>query len=92
MLGKALSPDNILFSTLVERANAKVVICLDNDTKEIETLKICRLLEDTRLSGRIYYIQMNEYKDFGDAFEKGGIAGIVKCIRSAKKYDKDKDF
>ena len=35
---------------------------------------------------------MDEYKDFGEAFEKDGVDGIVKVLRSAKKYDKDKDF
>lgn len=92
MLGKSLTSDSVLFSKLVEYANGKIFICLDNDTKEIETLKICRLLEGTKLSGRIYYIKMNEYKDFGEAFEKDKIKGITKCIRSAVKYDKDKDF
>ena len=92
MLGKSLTQDNALFSALVERAKAKIIVCLDNDTKEAESLKICRLLDGTKLSGRIYWIQMDEYKDFGDAFEKDGIEGVVKCIRSAKKYDKDKDF
>ena len=92
MLGKFLTKDSELFKTLVERANAKVIICLDNDTQEIETLKICRLLNDTRLSDRIWYVNMDEYKDFGEAFEKDGVDGIVKVLRSAKKYDKDKDF
>lgn len=92
LLGKSLSKDSVLFSTLVNRANAKVILCLDNDTKEEESLRICRELDATRLEGRVYYILMNEYKDFGDAFEKGGTKGIVKCLRSAKKYDKDKDF
>ncbi len=92
MLGKFLTKDSELFKTLVERANAKVIICLDNDTQEIETLKICRLLNDTRLSDRIWYVNMDEYKDFDEAFEKDGVNGIVKVLRSAKKYDKDKDF
>ena len=92
MLGKSLTADNRLFSAITEHAMARVIICLDNDTKDNETLEICRLLEDTKLSGRIWFIRMNEYKDFGDAFEKDGINGIVKCIRSAVKYDKDKDF
>ena len=92
MLGKVLTPDSALFETLVERARAKVIICLDNDTKDEESLKICRLLDSTKLSGRVYYIQMNEYKDFGEAFEKDEVKGIVKCLRSAKKYDRDKDF
>ena len=92
LLGKSLTPDNALFSALVERAKAKVVVCLDNDTKDTETLKICRLLDSTKLSGRVWFIQMDEYKDFGDAFEKDGIKGIVNCLRSAVKYDKDKDF
>lgn len=92
MLGKFLTKDSELFKFLVERANARVIICLDNDTKEIETLKICRLLNETRLSGRIWYIQMSEYKDFGEAFEKDGVKGITKVLRSAKKYDQNNDI
>lgn len=92
LLGKVLTGDNTVFKAIVERAKAKIIVCLDNDTKEAETLKICRLLETTKLSGRIYYIQMNEYKDMCDAFEKGGISGVAKCLRSAVRYDKDKDF
>ena len=92
MLGKFLTKESALFKFLVERARARVIICLDNDTKEIETLKICRLLNETRLSGRIWYIRMDEYKDFGEAFEKDGVKGITKALRSAVKYDQDKDI
>lgn len=92
LLGKVLTDDNAVFKAIVERAKARIIICLDNDTKELETLKICRLLESTKLSGRVWYIQMNEYKDMGEAFEKGGIKGVIKCLRSAVKYDKNKDF
>ena len=92
MLGKSLTQDNALFSAIVERAKAKVILCLDNDTKESESLKICRLLDSTKLSGRIYYILMDKYKDFGEAFEKDGIAGIAYCLRSAIKYNRDLDF
>jgi DNA primase len=92
MLGKFLTKDSELFKTLVERAKAKVIICLDNDTKEEESLKICRLLNETKLSGRIWYIRMDEYKDFGEAFEKDGVKGITKVLRSAVKYDQDKDI
>jgi hypothetical protein len=92
LLGKFLTRDSELFKFLTERANARVIICLDNDTKEVETLKICRLLNETRLSGRIWYIQMDEYKDFGEAFEKDGIKGITKVLRSAIKYNQDKDI
>lgn len=92
LLGKFLNQDSATFRFLVERANARVIICLDNDTTLEQTLRICRLLNTTRLSGRIWYIEMDEYKDFGEAYEKDGIFGIAKCLRSAKKYDEDKDF
>lgn len=92
MLGKYLTPDFKLFKTLVERAKARVIVCLDNDTKTSETLKICRALDETKLCGRVYFIEMDEYKDFGEAFEKDNVEGIVKCLRSAKKYERDKDI
>lgn len=92
LLGKFLTKESALFKFLVERARARVIICLDNDTKEIETLKICRLLNETKLSGRIWYIRMDEYKDFGEAFESDGVKGITKVLRSAVKYDQDKDI
>ncbi len=92
LLGKTLPKDCKTYEAIVERANAKVVVCLDNDTKEEETLKICRMLNDTRLSGRIWYVRMDEYKDFGDAYEKNGAKGAISCIRTMQKYDKDRDF
>lgn len=92
MLGKSLSQDSALFKFLVERANARVILCLDNDTTEEESLKICRIFNPTRLAGRIWYILMDEYKDFGEAFEKDGVKGIVKVLRTAKKYDIDSDI
>ena len=92
MLGKFLTRDSELFKMLVERAKARIIVCLDNDTTEEQSLKICRLLNETRLSGNIWYIPMDEYKDFGDAFEKDGIFGITKCLRAAKKYDTDNDL
>lgn len=92
LLGKSLDRDSATYRFLTEKANARVIVCLDNDTKEEESLKICRLLNETKLSGRIWYIRMDEYKDFGEAFEKDGVKGITKVLRSAIKYDQDKDI
>lgn len=86
MLGKKLSKESLLYRRLLERANGYIYIALDSDTHINETKSIYRLLNVGRLKGKIRYIRMNRYKDFGEAFEHEGRKGIVKLIKNAQTF------
>lgn len=86
LMGKQLYTDSKLYKTLIQKANANVFICLDNDTHISETKKIYKLLNKDKLRGNIRYIRMNEYKDFGDVFEKNGKQGIIDLLNQSKKF------
>lgn len=87
MLGKKLTKDMVLYEKLINRANGPIYIALDSDTDINETKRIYMLLDNGRLKGKIHYIRMEEYKDFGDAYEKGGKPNIIKLLKSAKQFD-----
>ena len=86
MLGKTLTRECELFRKLARDARASVTVCLDGDTEDYETERICSLLASTRLRGRVKYIEMGKYKDFGEAFQIGGKRAIIDLIRSAKTF------
>ena len=91
MLGKALNKKSELYSHIIEKANANVVIVLDGDTTEDETKRIYRLLDRGRLRGKIRYIRMGTdelpWKDFGEAYEDDGKKSIIKCLKNIKQYN-----
>ena len=90
MLGKYLTKNMELYSKLVERANANIIICLDGDTEIEETKRIYCLLNTGRLSGKIKYIRLGTeelpWKDFGEIYEDKGREGIIKAMKSAKQF------
>ena len=90
MLGKYLTKKMELYTKLVERANANIVICLDGDTEIEETKRIYCLLNTGRLSGKIKYIRLGTdelpWKDFGEIYEDKGKEGIIKAMKSAKQF------
>jgi hypothetical protein len=85
-MGKQLYNDSRLYDMLVKRSNANIIICLDSDTDISETKRIYRLLNKGRLKGRIRYIRMNEYKDFGEIFERNGKQGLINILSQAKQF------
>lgn len=87
LLGKVLTKDASIYTTLMKKSNGNVIICLDGDTLEKETKKIYRLLDNGRLKGHVFYIRMEKYKDIGELYEKEGKIGIIGLLRSAKKYN-----
>ena len=87
LLGKFLLKDSELYRKLYTKANANIIICLDSDTTIEETKRIYNMLNVGRLRGRIKYIELDEYKDFGEIYEKFGKKGIINAIKSAKKFD-----
>ena len=86
MLGKFLLKDSELFRKLYNKANANIIICLDGDTTIEETKKIYNMLNIGRLRGRIKYITLQEYKDFGEIYENKGKKGLIETVKMAKQF------
>lgn len=87
LLGKTLSTKSELYRKIRERANANVTIALDSDTTVEETADIYRKLNTGRLSGKIWFVNLNKYKDFGETYENEGSGGIVRLMRTREKFD-----
>lgn len=86
LMGKQLYSDSRLYDMLVKRSNANIIICLDSDTDISETKRIYRLLNKGRLKGRIRYIRMDKYKDFGEIFERDGKQGLMNTLANQKQF------
>lgn len=86
LMGKQLYMDSHLYKMLTKKANANIIICLDSDTDISETKRIYRLLNKGNLKGRIRYIRMDKFKDFGEVFEKEGKQGIINLLRLNKQF------
>lgn len=91
LLGKTLTKESETYRQLKTKANAKIIICLDSDTKPIETKKTYRLLNTGRLKNKIWYVQLGKgevpWKDFGEAYEAEEKEGIIKILKSARQYN-----
>ena len=86
LLGKFWIKNSELYRKLYTQANANIIICLDGDTTIDETKRIYKLLNSGRLRGKIKYITLDKYKDFGEIYENEGKSGIINTIRSAKQF------
>ena len=60
LMGKFLNNKMELYTKLMERANANVIICLDGDTTIDDVKRIYKVLDRGRLKGRIKYIRLGE--------------------------------
>lgn len=87
LLGKKLTRDMALYEKIVSRANGPIYIALDSDTDINETKCIYSLLNNGRLKNKIFYIRMEKYKDFGEAYEDGGRKNIIELLKTAKQFD-----
>lgn len=86
LMGKQIYTDSRLYQMLMKRANGNIIICLDNDTDISETKRIYRLLNKGRLKGKIRYIEMDKYKDFGEIFESEGKLGLINALSQSKTF------
>jgi hypothetical protein len=86
-MGKQLYKDSYLYEMLMKCANGNIIICLDNDTDISETKRIYSLLNKGRLRNKIRYIRMEEFKDFGEIFEKQGKLGLINILMQAKTFN-----
>lgn len=87
LLGKKLTADTALYEKLIRKANGPIYIVLDSDTDINETKKIYVLLNKGHLKGKIYYIRMKKYKDFGEAYEAEGRKGIIRLLKQRKQFE-----
>lgn len=90
MLGKSLSEKTMIYRTLMDRARGKVIICLDGDTENSETMRIYKVLNKGTLKGNVRFVRMGTdnlpWKDFGEAYEAEGKEGIIKILSNSQKY------
>ena len=86
LLSKTLQTDSALYDRLMTRENGKVYICLDADTDISETKRIYKLLNMGKLRGKIWYIRLTNYKDYGELYEKYGKGGIIWATRTARQF------
>lgn len=86
LLGKSLSKNSETYKKIHDYAKAKIIICLDSDTDIIETKKIYNLLNRGKLRGRIWYVRMDKYKDFGELYESEGKEGIMELLKNKKQF------
>jgi hypothetical protein len=86
LMGKQLYKDSYLYDCLMKKCNGNVYVCLDSDTDISETKRIYRLLNKGRLKGKIRYIRMTKYKDFGEVFETENKLGIINMLRQSKQF------
>lgn len=87
LLGKSLHKKSKLYEDLINKANAKIIICLDADTDISETKRIYNLLNVSRLKNKIWYIRLNKFKDFGEIYQMLGKIGIINAIRTMKQFN-----
>jgi hypothetical protein len=89
LLGKALS-DQLKFK-LHDRANANIVIVLDDDAYE-DAMNIYRDLNSARLYNKIRFCKTPEKYDPSDVFKLLGNEGIVKLLNKSYKIPEIKLF
>lgn len=84
LLGKALNEDFVLYSAIVEKARANVIIMLDNDAiddaKEMYRFLNCGVLKD-----RIRIVECPNGYDPSLFYQKFGKKGILNLMRSARR-------
>lgn len=86
LMGKQLHKDSRLYETILKKANGNIFICLDSDTDITETKRIYHMLNKGRLKGKLRYIRMDKYKDFGETFESEGKQGIINLMLKSKQF------
>ena len=86
LMGKQLYKDSRLYETIMKKSNGNIIICLDSDTEISETKRIYKMLNKGRLKGKIKYLRMDKYKDFGEIFESDGKQGLINVLSQAKQF------
>jgi len=86
LLGKTLKSDYATFKAVVNKAKANVNVLLDDDATD-DAKKIYKLLNSTKLKGRVRMIECPSGYDASDIYQKFGKKGIIKLMKRARKLD-----
>lgn len=86
LLGKTMSPR--LYETLLEKSNGDIIILLDPDAKTY-AYKIYKELESTKLSDKIWIVDLPLNLDIAEIREKYGQAGVLKALKNVRKLTID---
>ena len=86
LLGKTLKSDYATFNAVVNKAKTNVNILLDDDATD-DAKKIYKLLNSTKLKGRVRMIECPSGYDASDIYQKFGKKGIIKLMKRARKLD-----
>lgn len=87
LLGKTLTRDCELYKTLIKKCKGRIIIALDADTDITETKRIYNMLNFGPLRDKIWYIRLDEYKDFGEVYETMGKRGIIQTLKKIKQFN-----
>lgn len=86
LLGKTLKHDYATFKAIVNKAHTNVNILLDDDALN-DAKKIYKMLNSTKLKGRVRLIICPEGYDASDIYQKFGKKGIKRLMRKTEKMD-----
>lgn len=86
LLGKTLKMDYATYRAIIKKARANVNILLDDDAIE-DAKKIYKLLNSSRLKGKIRLIECPKGYDASDIYQKYGKRGIKTLMKRAKEMD-----
>lgn len=82
LLGKVLS-DN-LFKKLLKYSESKIIVLLDSDAY-MDSIKIYKKLNSTKLYGRVLLVRLPNGFDISDINQRLGKEGVLKVLMSANK-------
>lgn len=82
LLGKVLS-DN-LFKKLLKYSESKIIVLLDSDAY-MDSIKIYKKLNSTKLYGRVLLVRLPNGFDISDINQRLGKEGVIKVLMSANK-------
>jgi len=82
LLGKVIS-DN-LFKKLLKYSESKIIVLLDSDAY-MDSIKIYKKLNSTKLYGRVLLVRLPNGFDISDINQRLGKEGVLKVLMSANK-------
>lgn len=86
LLGSTLSDDCEVYKKVTEFCREKVIVMLDDDAYS-KALKIYRLLDKSRLNGRVKMVNCPSGYDPSDVYRDFGRKGMLNLLNSAERLD-----
>lgn len=85
LLGKSLKVDSLLFRTIIKKCNGRIIIVLDGDAvNDIKSIYV--KLNNTKMRGRVFHIEIPNDLDPALIFQKWGKNGIIKLLKKETQY------